>query len=158
MRTSAAGRADRVLPGRTHGFTLVELMVVITIVGLIAGLAVLALPDPEGGVRAEAVKFAARAKAAQERAVMDNRPVAIMLGEGGYAFEWRSGGKWQAVGERPFVAAQWREGTEARLEGAERRIVFDSTGFAERATLRLSRGSETAAVEVTNGGRIRVAP
>ena len=133
-------------------------MVVITIVGLVAGAAVLALPDAGGGLRAEAVKFAARAKAAQERAVMDNRPVAVVLREGGYGFEWRSDGKWQPLARKPFVETQWGEGVEARLEGAERRITFDSTGFAESAKLRLARKGEEAGVEVTDGGRIRVWP
>ncbi len=138
------------------GFTLVELMVVLVIVGLTAAAVVLAIPDPGGGLRGEALRLAARTDAARERAMMDNRPVALVLKEGGYGFEWRTDGEWRAIAERPFVAQDWSEGTRAALDGGESRIVFDSTGFAEPARLRLVRGKEEAQVEVVDGGRVRV--
>jgi general secretion pathway protein H len=148
MRTSATGTAE--------GFTLVELMVVLVIVGLVSAAVVLAMPDPRGALRGEALRLAARADAARERAMMDNRPVALVLREGGYGFEWRNDGEWRAIAERPFVAQDWSEGTRASLDGGESRIVFDSTGFAEPARLRLVRGKEEAQVEVVDGGRVRV--
>ena len=149
MRTSATGIRER-------GFTLVELMVVLVIVGLVSAAVVLAMPDPRGALRGEALRLAARADAARERAMMDNRPVALVLREGGYGFEWRSDGEWRTIAERPFVAQDWSEGTRASIDGGESRIVFDSTGFAEPARLRLARGKEEAQVEVVDGGRIRV--
>jgi general secretion pathway protein H len=148
MRTSATGTAE--------GFTLVELMVVLVIVGLTAAAVVLAMPSPGGGLRGEALRLAARADAARERAMMDNRPVALVLREGGYGFELRSDGEWRAIAERPFVAQEWSAGTRAALDGGESRIVFDSTGFAEPARLRLVRGKEVAQVEIVDGGRVRV--
>jgi general secretion pathway protein H len=148
MRTSAIGTAE--------GFTLVELMVVLVIVGLTAAAVVLAMPDPGGGLRAEALRLAARTDAARERAMLDHRPVALVLREGGYGFELRTDGEWRALSERPFVAQDWSAGTRASLDGGESRIVFDSTGFAEPARLRLARGKEEAQVEVSDGGRIRV--
>ena len=138
------------------GFTLIELMVVLVIIGLTAAAVVLAIPSPGGGVRGEALRLAARADAARERAMMDNRPVALVLKDGGYAFEWRKGGEWRPIGERPFIEQSWSERTRAWIEGGESRIVFDSTGFAEPARLRLVRGREEAQVEVTDGGRIHV--
>ena len=149
MRISATGI-------REGGFTLVELMVVLVIVGLVSAAVVLAMPDPRGALRGEALRLAARADAARERAMMDNRPVALVLGERGYGFEWRRDGEWRPVGERPFVAQDWNEGTRASIEGGEARIVWDSTGFAEPARLRLVRGREAAEVEVAEGGRIHV--
>jgi general secretion pathway protein H len=140
------------------GFTLVELMVVLVIVGLMSAAVVMAMPDPRGALRGEALRFAARADAARERAMMDNKPVALVLKEGGYGFEWRTGGEWRPVGRRPFVAQDWSEGTHASIEGGESRIVFDSTGFAEPARLRLERGKEVARIEVSDGGRVRVLP
>ncbi|HYE29672.1 MAG TPA: GspH/FimT family pseudopilin [Allosphingosinicella sp.] len=141
---------------RQKGFTLVELLVVLVIVGLAAAAVVLAMPDPRGALRGEALRLAARADAARERAMMDNRPVALVLREDGYGFEMRVGGEWRAVGERPFLAQQWSEGTRAAIESGEARIVFDSTGFAEPARLRLVRGRDEARIEVTDGGRIHV--
>jgi general secretion pathway protein H len=151
MRTSATGTADR-------GFTLVELMVVLVIMGLVSAAVVLAIPDPRGALRGEALRLAARADAARERAMMDNRPVALVLDERGYGFEWRSEGEWKPIGLRPFLAQELSEGTRASIEGGEIRIVFDSTGFAEPARLHLVRGKEEAQVEVSEGGRVHVLP
>jgi general secretion pathway protein H len=145
-------------PRDDAGFTLVELMVVLVIVGLVSAAVVLALPDPHGALRGEALRLAARADAARERAMMDNRPVALVVKEGGYAFEWRTEGEWRPIGVRPFVPQDWSAGTRVALEGGESRIVFDSTGFAEPSRLRLVRGREQAVVEVSDGGRIHVLP
>lgn len=131
-------------------------MVVLVIVGLVSAAVVVAMPDPRGALRGEALRLAARADAARERAMMDNRPVALVLRDGGYGFEWRSGGEWKPVGRRPFLEQDWSEGTRVSVEGGEKRIVFDSTGFAEPARLTLARGREEARVEVTDGGRIHV--
>src|SRR4028118_67007 len=94
MPISAAGRAE-------HGFTLVELMVVLAILGIMSAAVVLAIPDPRGGLVSEAQTFAARVSAAQERAIMDNRAVALRLTPAGYSFERRGGGGGRAGAGRP---------------------------------------------------------
>jgi general secretion pathway protein H len=142
--------------GRINGFTLVELLVVLVIVGLLSAAVVIAMPDPRGALRAEALRFAARADAARERAMMDNRPVALVLKDRGYGFEWRIGGEWRPVGEKPFIEQSWSQGLRASMASGESRIMFDSTGFAEPARVRLERGGEVAEVEVADGGRVHV--
>jgi general secretion pathway protein H len=145
------------MQGRNEGgFTLVELMVVLVIIGLVSAAVVMGMPDPRGALRGEALRFAARADAARERAMMDNRPVALVLKEGGYGFEWRTQSEWRPMSEKPFIEQSWSEGTRASMEGGESRIMFDSTGFAEPARVRLVRGREEAQIEVTHGGRVHV--
>ena len=51
-------------------------MVVLAIIGLVSGAVVLAMPDPRGRLRDDAERFAARARAAQDKAVIEARPVA----------------------------------------------------------------------------------
>jgi general secretion pathway protein H len=153
MPISAAGRASI---RRNNGFTLVELMVVLVIVGLMSAAVVLALPDPRGGLVAEAETFAARTRAAQERAIMDNRSVAVRLTPAGYSFEMASKGTWQPIVERPFGPAQWTEGTG--LVAATDRIVFDSTGFTEPLDVSLSRRGDQVAIAISEGGEVRVRP
>ncbi|HEY5724112.1 MAG TPA: GspH/FimT family pseudopilin [Allosphingosinicella sp.] len=139
-----------------HGFTLVELLIVLAIIGLMSALVVLAIPDPRGTLAAEAERFAARTRAAQERAVMDNRPVAVRLDSAGYGFEWREEGEWRPIARRPFEDRKWIEGTSVELDGKSERIAFDSTGFAEPAEILLARGGERVAVEVADGGKVHV--
>ena len=159
LRTRSPGGSPRG-PGfrrdDASGFTLIELLVVLVIIGLVSAAVIVGMPDPRGALRGEALRLAARADAARERAMMDNRPVALVLKEGGYGFEWRTGGEWKTMSERPFIEQSWSRGTRASMEGGESRIVFDSTGFAEPARLRMVRGKEEAEVEVTDGGRIHV--
>ena len=129
------------------GFTLVELMVVIVIIGLAASLVVLSVPDPGGGVAAEAERFAARAKAARDLAIVEARPAAIRTDSSGYQVARRVRGEWQ-TGER----VDWERGTEAQ-GGATR---FDATGLARPATLLLSRGGRQASVEISGDGTVHV--
>jgi general secretion pathway protein H len=129
---------------------------VLAIIGLLSATVILALPDPRGSLAAEAERFAARARAARERAVMDNRPIAIRLEPNGYAFDWRQDGEWRPIGARPFLPQAWNQGTAAAAEGGATRIVFDSTGLADPLALTLARGRDHVAVEVAGGGDVHV--
>ena len=134
------------------GFTLVELMVVLVIIGLAAAAVMLSMPEPGGSVEAEAERFAARAKAARDEAIVNSRPVALLVDAGGYAFSRRRAGQWQ-TGERQV----WAEGTVARTVSAvEGRSRFDSTGLAEPLRLDLARRGHQVAVDIGADGGVHV--
>ena len=160
MPISATGRTE---PSRgfvqrsSRGFTLVELLIVLTVIGLMSTAVVLAMPDPRGSLRAEAERFAARAEAMQERAVIDARATAIRVTGAGYGFDIRERAEWRPLDRKPFVDYAWTEGTSAELPETMIRIVFDPTGVSEPATVRLSRGDEQASIDIGQDGRIRVA-
>jgi general secretion pathway protein H len=120
-------------PGsNSRGFTLVELMVVITVIALASTAAVLAMPDPKGRVFDEAARFATRAKAARDVAVVEGAPVSLWVTAGGYGFDRRAG-------------------------GARQRIVFDPTGLADRPlSVRLTRDRATATARIEADGRAHV--
>jgi general secretion pathway protein H len=136
---------------------LVELLIVLTVIGLMSTAVVLAMPDPRGSLRAEAERFAARAEAMQERAVIDARATAIRVTGAGYGFDIRERAEWRPLDRKPFVDYAWTEGTSAELPETMIRIVFDPTGVSEPATVRLSRGDEQASIDIGQDGRIRVA-
>ena len=145
MRTAPSGK-------RRNGFTLVELMVVLVILGLAATAVVLAMPEQGGSLQAEAERFAARAKAARDSAIVEARPVALTIDAGGYAFARRSGGEWHA-GQRHA----WAEGTEAQAAGESASGTrFDSTGLAEPLMLTLRRGERVVAVRIGGDGNVHV--
>ncbi len=132
-----------------HGFTLVELLIVLTILGLMSAVVVIAMPGDAAELRQEADSFAARASAAQEQAVLASRAVSVRVDGSGYAFERRAGAGWQAVS-----AHRWREGTQ--VQPATSRITFDPTGMSDSAQLLLERGGERLAIEVAGDGSINV--
>ena len=151
MRISATGRA------KPEGFTLIELLIVLTIIGVMSAAVVLAMPDSRGSLVAEAERFAARAHAAQEQAIMDGQPIAIRLTSAGYGFDRRERGKWQPIAQEPFDDRAWGEGTQAGIGQAAERVVFDSTGAAEPMKLMLLRDDEQVQIDIGPDGKARVA-
>jgi general secretion pathway protein H len=149
MLISATGSNDR-------GFTLIELMVVITIIALASAAVVFAIPDPNGRVFDEAERFAARVLAARDDAVVQGRDVRVRVTVSGYSVERRRRGTWEGLRENMFRPVLWAEGTNARGVDA---ILFDSTGTPTSATtLVLTRQAARASVTIMANGDIRVGP
>ncbi len=177
MRTSATGKADRfrsrhgftlswgyaehgfTLRWRSaeHGFTLVELLIVLAIIGLLSAAVVVAIPDSRGSLTAEAERFAARANAVQDRAIIDSRAMSIRVTTVGYGFDRRTDGEWEPLRSAPFVDQRWADGVEAGVGKSDAaRIVFDSTGQAEPVSIVLARDGEKVSVNIAQDGGIHV--
>jgi len=150
MQTSATGRVRT--PNRA-GFTLVELLMVVAIIGLAAGAVVLSVPDPRPSVAAEAERFAARLTRAREESILTNRPVAVEATAAGYGFSVFDGADWSTLDEGPFGPEVWTPGTTV-APTASVRVVFDPTGVAEPASVTLTRDRASRTVTVDGAGEV----
>ncbi len=118
--TSATGTSEA-------GFTLVELMVVIAIIGITSAALVLSLPGPDERVRAAAGRLAAQAAAA--------RDLAILTGQA-----------------QDFTAAA-PAGLALTSDPASP-IRFDATGLATPATIVITSGKASARVAIDAAGGV----
>ena len=152
---AASGRAASNSAKKRAGFTLVELLMVVAIIGLAAGAVVLAVPDPRPAVGAEAERFAARLSSARDEAVLSNRPVAVEVTAEGYAFSAFDGRAWSPLIDGPFKREVWQAGTTTG-PGEGVRFVFDPTGVADVAGLTLTRDGVRWTVSVDGAGEVRI--
>ena len=147
-----------------RGFTLVELMVVLMILGLAAGAVVLTA-RPENSVAGDASRLAARLAAARDLAVTSNRPIGAAVSAKGYAFHGWSGGKWQPLDRGALQPADWPEGTSvsvggipgraASVAGGPARLTFDNLGLPDTpATITLAHSGDRATVAIAGDGGV----
>jgi general secretion pathway protein H len=140
---------------RRAGFTLVELLMTVAIIGLAAGAVVLSVPDPRPSVAEDAERFAARLSRAREEAVLTNRPVAVEATAVGYGFAAFDGAEWSSLTDGPFGPEAWSAGLTVSPANPVR-VVFDPTGVAEPAILTLSRDGRATRVEIDGAGEVTI--
>ncbi|WP_201154102.1 type II secretion system minor pseudopilin GspH [Rhodothalassium salexigens] len=157
------------------GFSLVEFMIVLVILGLVSGAVALTLPPGRASLADEAGRLVARLSRAGDEAVISGAALGVRVDAHGYGFWRRRQGQWLAfTGEGLFAPQAWHAGTQADLveaggwfaldivADADPRatppaIRFYPDGTATAFTLRLSRRSQDLVIEGDPAGAIRVA-
>ncbi|HEX5694250.1 MAG TPA: GspH/FimT family protein [Arenimonas sp.] len=144
--------------GTERGFSLVELLVVLTVFGLL-GAAVL-LTVPGGGARLgdQADQLSAHLQRAREEAVLGNRAIALRVDAGGYRFERRGWEGWQVLAAAPLHARQFPDGVRADFAGRDQvaRFEFDATGAAVPAEVVLRGGDAALRLALQPSGEVRI--
>lgn len=140
-----------------NGFTLVEMLVVVFILGLASAAVVLVVPPGGSALRTDAERLAARIASARDEAVLQARPIAVWTRASGYGFERRINGKWQPHLDTAFRNQEFSSGV--RISGpANNRIFFDATGLPSRAVeIALTDTDDRSIVKISASGEVAVA-
>lgn len=93
---------------RRGGFTLLEMMVVLVIIGTLLGLAVLSVParDADHAVAEEARRLERLLHLARDEAMVRGSLLGLRLGPEGYAFLERRGDAWSPLADDPLLRAR----------------------------------------------------
>ncbi|MGE0370290.1 MAG: type II secretion system minor pseudopilin GspH [Gammaproteobacteria bacterium] len=159
-RLSEAVRPRRV-PGRGHGFTLLEILVVVLIIGIVLTLATLALRDDiDERLKTEARRLAALLTLASQETVLQGSEMAAVFTPQGYRFQVLEEDKWVDAGDAVLRARQLAEDltlfieVEGETESArdkdaeEPRIYLLSSGEMTPFTLTLKDRNSTATYQL----------
>lgn len=94
---------------RVGGYTLVELMVVLVVIGVMLGLVSLSLTDDrQARLRRDAERLETLFALAAEEAQLASRPIAWRATERGYGFYWRDQDRWVPMaGDAQFRERTW---------------------------------------------------
>ncbi|MGF1605433.1 MAG: type II secretion system minor pseudopilin GspH [Rhodothalassiaceae bacterium] len=148
--TWAIGKARRA------GFTLVELMLVLLVMGLGATAVALSLQPRQDSLPREAARFALAVRRASEEAMLSGNTLGLVIDAAGYEFVRHSAGTWRTVREPALQGRDWHPATYALLQdetGADQpptasvpRIRFGPLGEATPFRLTLTRGSRQVGV------------
>lgn len=144
---------------REAGFTLVEVMTTLAVIGLVAGAVMLAAPGPETRLRSDVERFAARLKLASDQSVLTNRDIAIVSTADGYHFEKLDEDGWRRIENvEPLGFHPWPGDRAPQVKGAgeERLAAFDPIGGADPVTLLFGEPNPAWRVEIDEAGAIHV--
>ena len=162
MLTSATGNSARARG--EAGFSLVELLVVVFLVGLLSGVVVLNMPKTGRGPDEDAQALAARLRMAAQESITTGRMFGAKVGDFSYRFQVLRAGRWEDVARNPTLpAGYWREGTMVEVSAgggqeaeAAPTILFDPIGLVTPFTIRLVRDGRSLTLNGDGKGGVSI--
>ncbi len=114
---------------KIHGFTLIEIMVVIAIMGIMLGLGMFAFGD--GGLseklEQESQRLYGLIKLAQEESILQSKELAVELDRDGYVFKQLYNDKWVDISsDKIFRKRSLTAGIELSLEVEDVKLALNS--------------------------------
>jgi len=159
MPISVAGNNRHRAKADEAGFTIIELMIVVTLIALAAATVALAFPGDAARLRDDAARFAARTRAARDMAIIEGRSVSVWVSPGGYGFDRRAAQGWEPIADKPLRVARWSDGIRSDVTSPDgrARVTFDSTGFVSAPlTVDLHHGDRHQLVRIGSDGVVRL--
>jgi type II secretion system protein H len=172
-------RPQNPTPKTQAGYTLLEALLALAVIGAASALVVANMPPPEPTLAAEARTLAARLTLAGEEAVVSGLAIGVDVDEAGYRFRRRVAGAWRAIEREPGLEPRaWpagvsvetqREGApvrRGRLAGLPRDETapatpvgrFDPTGAATALTFELRDDAHAYRIAVDPAGAVTLVP
>ncbi|HXC40594.1 MAG TPA: GspH/FimT family pseudopilin [Burkholderiales bacterium] len=151
---------------RGRGFTLIEMLVVVLVMGLLVGLVAAATrPVGRDSLRTEAERLAQLLDLAGEEARLGGKPVAWTSDGQTYHFwRWRNGTGWTEIRDDPLHARRLPDDMsipELRVEGGRRgdamRIEFSPYGAQPAYGVALALGGERRTILGSPMGEVSIA-
>ena len=159
-----------------RGVTLIELLIVMTILALASAIVVVNNPPARSEVRTDAERFAAKRAAAYDLGFLSGQSFRLEVEENQYHFSVFVNGEWERSGlpaslapsvlsrgtklevETVDISLANLEGiTGARIEESEIIIVpMDALGLAADFTIKFSKRGQSWAVVLSDNGSIEV--
>ncbi len=152
-------------PSHAAGFTLLELLVVLVIIGMTLGMVSLAImPDSRKTLETDAQRIALLLQLARDEAIVRNRPVAFEAGAERYRFLVREDAGWtvlqddELLHERAFRLAPVQLQIVPKIapengnQATPLRIVFGREPVDQAFVLTISAGTDSAAIRADGIG------
>ncbi len=163
------------IKARQRGVSLVEILIVLMIAAMVAGVVVINLPPPRSNAQDAGERFAARVTLAGEQAVTRGEMIGLRLAEDSYSFYRYNRGEWiemdsAVAGEDSFPegltvdltladAARKNERSQTKKETEERprpNILFSPTGETTPFEVSFAQRRSTMRVVQDSAGKVEV--
>jgi general secretion pathway protein H len=149
------------MPSRASGFSLIELLVVVVVIGVIALAATLSIGgSTQNRLQREAERFEALTTQACEQAELGGREIGVIVDTSGYAFRVLAGAQWQNFpDDSPLRARRWLDGMTVALAREGRPVDLRAARVAAPQIVCFSSGELTPfalTVGLGDATRIRV--